>query len=352
MKIKNLLLCGFVLALGIGAGVYFTQYYPEQAEARQLEKQIQRDYYGGTFKLSDSEEKEITPERLRVLAEKGYAVAQYGLAEFYQENENNTLAKKWYEKAAEQKMARAYVKLADLEENQSDKKALLEKASALGDAEADYDLAMIFYLENDELTAAMLAEKSAKAGYFQAMSLLPGIYREGIGVKQNWEKAFDWSLQTYRQAKALNVAAVEPAVVLEMKNTNLWLEDTYKQLAIFYLLGIGTEKNEAKAQQLLAERNALLQDAVLKIFLKTELTLDELKAEILTMDIPKAYQERVAILEAEMNSNRDPEFWLKLGEKTEDQTKAKGYFGSACDFGSQKGCDKYREINEKEMKNE
>ncbi|OOF37111.1 hypothetical protein BKK49_11520 [Rodentibacter rarus] len=349
MKIKNLLLCGFVLASGIGAGVYFTQYYPEQAEVRQLEKQIQRDYYGGTFKLSDSEEKEIAPERLRVLAEKGYAVAQYGLAEFYQENENNTLAKKWYEKAAEQKMAHAYVELAALEENKSDKKALLEKASALGDAKADYNLA-VSYLENDELTAAMLVEKSAKAGYFDAMSSLSIMYREGIGVKQNWEKAFDWSLQTYQRAKALNVAAVDLSMLVT-KNINFLFEDTYKQLAIFYLLGIGTEKNEAKAQQLLAERHSPVQNKTLKKILE-ELSLDELKVEILTMDIPKEYQERVAILEAEMNSNRDPEFWLKLGEKTEDQTKAKGYFGSACDFGSQKGCDKCREINEKEMKKE
>ncbi|OOF49677.1 hypothetical protein BKK54_08330 [Rodentibacter genomosp. 1] len=284
--------------------------------------------------------------RFSTLCWRIYHLCVFTCGHYYKESENNTLAKKWYEKAAEQKITRAYVGLANLEENKSDKKALLEKASALGDAKADYNLA-ISYLENDELTAAMLVEKSAKAGYFHAMSLLSGMYREGIGVKQNWEKAFDWSLQTYQRAKALNVAAVDLSIPAT-KNTNLLFEDTYKQLVIFYLLGIGTEKNEAKAQQLLAERNSLVQNKTVKNILE-ELSLDELKVEILTMDIPKEYQERVAILEAEMNSNHDPEFWLKLGEKTEDQTKAKDYFGSACDFGSQKGCDKYREINEKQM---
>ncbi|EIJ68738.1 hypothetical protein [Haemophilus parahaemolyticus] len=47
--------------------------------------------------------------------------------------------------------------------------------------------------------------------------------------------------------------------------------------------------------------------------------------------------------------SKDPKVLIKLGELEKDKAKAKTYFGDACDLRSQEGCDKYRELNEKEQ---
>lgn len=47
-------------------------------------------------------------------------------------------------------------------------------------------------------------------------------------------------------------------------------------------------------------------------------------------------------------TGKDPKVLIKLGELEKDKSKAKKYFGDACDLRSQEGCDKYRELNQKE----
>lgn len=46
--------------------------------------------------------------------------------------------------------------------------------------------------------------------------------------------------------------------------------------------------------------------------------------------------------------SKDPKVLIKLGELEKDKSKAKKYFGDACDLRSQEGCDKYRELNQKQ----
>jgi uncharacterized protein HI_1562 len=40
---------------------------------------------------------------------------------------------------------------------------------------------------------------------------------------------------------------------------------------------------------------------------------------------------------------------IKLGELEKDKSKAKKYFGDACDLHSQEGCDKYREQSKRRL---
>lgn len=49
--------------------------------------------------------------------------------------------------------------------------------------------------------------------------------------------------------------------------------------------------------------------------------------------------------------SKDPKVLFKLGELEKDKSKAKKYFGDACDLRSQEGCDKYRELNQKQDTN-
>ncbi|OLV27888.1 hypothetical protein BSO15_03550 [Haemophilus parainfluenzae] len=49
--------------------------------------------------------------------------------------------------------------------------------------------------------------------------------------------------------------------------------------------------------------------------------------------------------------SKDPKVLIKLGELEKDKSKAQKYFGDACDLRSQEGCDKYRELNQKDDTN-
>ena len=82
---KKLTLAVLLLAAIGGGAVYFTQYYPEQAEIRKLERLLEHRQHYKDQKAS-SELSQFPAERLRVLAEKGYPAAQFQLAEIYESN--------------------------------------------------------------------------------------------------------------------------------------------------------------------------------------------------------------------------------------------------------------------------
>ena len=122
---KKLTLSVLLLAVIGGGAVYFTQYYPEQAEIRKLGDLLERIQHYNDVKAAKELEK-FPAERLRVLAEKGYPAAQFQLAQVYESNKQEEFAKKWYEKAAAQNYAEAYYQLSNLDEQRKDE--YLEKA--------------------------------------------------------------------------------------------------------------------------------------------------------------------------------------------------------------------------------
>lgn len=337
MKKKLTLAVLLLTAIGGGA-VYFTQYYPEQAEIRKLERLLERKRHYDDIKASEELEN-FPAERLRVLAEKGYPAAQFQLAEIYKSNNQEEFAKKWYEKAAAKNYAEAYYQLSDLDEQRKDE--YREKAIQLGSYHAK-DIQVSHLLFNgDKLSAIMLLTQNAEAGFPNSQANLGSAYFYGDGVQQDWQKAFYWYSEAYKNIKINNTSDL---LFIVFGYGEL---DIYQNLATLYLLGLGTPKNEKMVEELLdrCKEHSTCEDK--KITDITGLKLNVLSRD----DLPKQpdLQEKIEAIKEELVLSKDPKVLVKLGELEKDKSKAKKYFGDACDLRSQEGCDKYRELNEKEQ---
>ncbi len=328
---KKLTLAVLLLAVIGGGAVYFTQYYPEQAEIRKLERLLEREQHYADIKASEELEN-FPAERLRVLAEKGYPTAQFQLAEIYKSNKQKEFAQKWYEKSAAQNYAEAYYQLSYLDEQRKDE--YLEKAAQLGNYNAKYFQALrLVAVKGDNLSAIMLLTQNAEAGHPNSQVNLGFYYFHGVGIKQDLQKAFYWYSEGYKNIK-LNNANDD---ILEFGY------NIYQNLAMFYLLGLGTPKNEKMVEELLSRCN---ENSICKEKKINDIT--DLKLNILSRDdLPKQadLQEKIEAIKEELVLSKDPKVLIKLGELEKDKSKAKKYFGDACDLRSQEGCDKYRELN-------
>lgn len=323
---KKLTLAVLLLAVISSGAVYFTQYYPEQAEIRKLGDLLERMQHYDDVKAAKELEK-FPAERLRVLAEKGYPTAQFQLAKVYESNNQKEFAKKWYEKAAVQNYAEAYYQLSNLDEQRKDE--YLEKAAQLGSYNAKNSQAFHLLANGDKLSAIMLLTQNAEAGFPVAQANLGNAYFYGDVVQQDWQKAFYWYSEAYKNIK--------------INNTSL---NIYQNLVTLYLLGLGTPKNEKMVEELLdrCKEHFICKD---KKF--TDIT--DLKLNILSRDNllkQPELQEKIEAIKEELVLSKDPKVLIKLGELEKDKSKAQKYFGDACDLRSQEGCDKYRELNQKQ----
>lgn len=338
---KKLTLAVLLLAVIGGGAVYFTQYYPEQAEIRKLGDLLERIQHYNDVKAAKELEK-FPAERLRVLAEKGYPAAQFQLAEIYKSNNQEEFAKKWYEKAAAQNYAEAYYQLSYLDEQREDE--YLEKAIQLGSYNAkNFQARRLAAVKGDNLSAIMLLTQNAEAGFPEAQAYLGDAYFYGDVVKQDWQKAFYWYSEAYKNIKINNSSDF---FVLWVGSVDFGI---YPNLATLYLLGLGTPKNEKMVEELLNKCNLHLDCKDKKI---NDIT--DLKLNILSRDnLPKQpdLQEKIEAIKDELVLSKDPKVLIKLGELEKDKSKAKKYFGDACDLRSQEGCDKYRELNQKQDTN-
>lgn len=338
---KKLTLAVLLLAV-IGGAVYFTQYYSEQAEIRKLERLLEREQHYADVKAR-KELENFPAERLRVLAEKGYPVAQFQLAQVYESNNQKEFAKKWYEKAAAQNYAEAYYQLSNLDEQRKDE--YLEKAVQLGSYQAKSSKARDLYEKGDKLSAIMLLNQNAEVGYPYSQADLAVAYFYGDSVQQDWSKAFYWYSETYR---SININNSDDVFVTFDFSEHLSI-DIYQNLATLYLLGLGTSKNEKMVEELVNKCNLHLGCKDKKINDITDLKLNILSRD----DLPNQpeLQEKIEAIKEELVLSKDPKVLIKLGELEKDKSKAKKYFGDACDLRSQEGCDKYRELNQKQDTN-
>lgn len=335
---KKLTLAVLLLAAIGGGAVYFTQYYPEQAEIRKLGDLLERIQHYDDVKARNELEK-FPAERLRVLAEKGYPTAQFQLAKIYESNDQKEFAKKWYEKAAAQNYAEAYYQLSNLDGQIKDE--YIEKAVQLGSYHAKYAQAFLLAEKGDKLSAMMLFTQNAEAGFPRSQAYLGNAYFYGDGVQQDWQKAFYWYSEAYKNIKINNTSDLLFTV---FGGGEL---DIYQNLATLYLLGLGTPKNEEMVEELLNRCNENLICKNKKIN-----DIIDLKLNVLSRDnLPKQpdLQEKIEAIKEELVLSKDPKVLIKLGELEKDKARAKTYFGDACDLRSQEGCDKYRELNEKEQ---
>ena len=335
---KKLTLAVLLLAAIGGGAVYFTQYYPEQAEIRKLGDLLERIQHYDDVKARNELEK-FPAERLRVLAEKGYPTAQFQLAKIYESNNQKEFAKKWYEKATAQNYAEAYYQLSYLDEQRKDE--YREKAVQLGSYHAKAFQAFLLLVKGDKLSAIMLLTQNAEAGFPGSQVNLGGAYFYGDGVQQDWQKAFYWYSEAYKNIKINNTSDLLFTV---FGGGEL---DIYQNLATLYLLGLGMPKNEEMVEELLNRCNENLICKNKKIN-----DIIDLKLNVLSRDnLPKQpdLQEKIEAIKEELVLSKDPKVLIKLGELEKDKARAKTYFGDACDLRSQEGCDKYRELNEKEQ---
>ena len=83
----------------------------------------------------------------------------------------------------------------------------LKKLAEQGNTQAQYMLAMMYYLgegiEKDHGIAFEWLKKSAEQEYAPAQYNVAAMYYKGIGVAQDYEKAFDWYKKSAEQGNAL-----------------------------------------------------------------------------------------------------------------------------------------------------
>lgn len=350
---KKQITLAVLLSAAIGGSmVYFNQFYPERAEVRKLERLLERKQHFDDVKVEETLEK-FPAERLRILAEKGNAAAQFQLAEVYRKNSQEEFAKKWYEKAAAQDYADAYLSLAFIEKDKREE--YLDKAIQLGSLEAKEAKALDLYSEGDNLSAIMLWNEAAEAGYPLSQVSLGTAYFYGDGVSQSWKKAFYWYNEAYKNIKLNNSSDY---FLFQKNGKRLNYSDIYQNLAMLYLLGLGTDKKEKMVEELIdkckthisCEREGInnIIDFQYKLLERKDLPDEALlneEMEWIKRDI-KAMNKVAKELALDLID--DPKVLIDLGKSAKDKSKAKEYFGKACDLRSQEGCDKYRELNEKE----
>ncbi len=117
-------------------------------------------------------------------------------------------------------------------------------------------------LQNKEYQKAIiLLEKVANTGHHRAQTALGHIYKDGKGVKTDFDKAIFW----YEKAAIQDdiVAQYSLATILEKEKKDYnkafaWYEEAAKQgalraqysLGLLYAKGLGTKKDELKAYKL------------------------------------------------------------------------------------------------------
>ena len=116
----------------------------------------------------------------------------------------------WYQRAADQNVGVAHLRLgmlreagAGLTQSYAEARAHYERAVALGIAEANLRLGILYLegwgAERSATTAVALIEKAAEAGYRPAQRVLSDMYVGGIGVKRDPAKAVAWAERVARE---------------------------------------------------------------------------------------------------------------------------------------------------------
>lgn len=189
-----------------------------------------------------------------------------------------------------------------------------------------YAMGMFFINGEKSNEAISLIEKSAELNYAPAQYFLGSMYLFGDKVQQNYQKA-----------KKL----IEQAANQNHAEAQFWL-------GMIYYGGKGVRQDYLQAKEWF--ENAAMQDHNdAQSMLGSMYCLER---DGLQQDYQKAkyWYEKAAEKDNPVALNNLG--WLYedgLGVK-KDLSKAKGFYGKACDHGYQDGCDKYRELNERGIK--
>ncbi len=194
--------------------------------------------------MDDNQKENIDIKELEVLANEGDASAQYDLAKYYydlEEDEYLELAVKWLKKSAEQDYTKALFDLAILYED------------AYG-VEEDYEMAMNLFF------------KAAEKGYTKALTHIADCYFNGEILNCDGEKAYEYYKKAANLGDAYGQYMLAKYFIYEKFDENKRAEieaEYYKksadqgfapaqyELSLLYENGRGVEKNHEKYLELL-----------------------------------------------------------------------------------------------------
>ena len=149
------------------------------------------------FSILTSLQEQI-PNDIREAAERGNAQAQFELADWYYENDNER-AVYWLRKAAEQEHAEAQYSLGFFYEqgigvDKNETKALYwwRKAAEQEHPEAQFDLGLSYMITQDYAQAIHWMRKAAEQRYAEAQYFLGLFYSHGAGIDVNYDMALYW----------------------------------------------------------------------------------------------------------------------------------------------------------------
>lgn len=204
------------------------------------------DYYSGGY-YGYPKDKALAAKWYEKAAVQGHADSQSSLAYMYAEGEgvpkDASKAAYWYEKWADHREARFYVAnlryLANLYYdgryvplNKAKAAEWYEKASAEGDRESQWKVALMYYkgdgIPSNMAKAAYWQEKLAEQGHAPSQYIIGQFYHDGTGVRRDRVKAAEWYKKAADQGEAV----------------------AQHNLAVAYFNGEGVPKDRSKAKEL------------------------------------------------------------------------------------------------------
>jgi hypothetical protein len=109
-----------------------------------------------------------------------------------------------------------------------------ERAAKMGDAEASFGIATIYYEEKDYIKAVFYLEGAKKNGFIPAWRWLGVMYHLGLGVDKNMDRAFELYSEA---AKRGNVAAYYQLILmLRSGYKGLWGRMIFVPMFIRYFI--------------------------------------------------------------------------------------------------------------------
>lgn len=222
---------------------------------------------------------------------------------------------------------------------QNDKKAFeyIRKIADKGFAFAQRDMGRMYLngigIEENEKKAFEWYMKAAEQNYTSAQFQIARMYLKGEGVEQNYQSAFEWFIKV---AEKNNIKEEEK----EDKEKNIGAQYIVGSM---YLNGDGVKKNIQEAILWLtkaAEQGHT--DAQMKLWAIYSGN-EDYKQALKWLKIASEQENGIAQL------NFGLAYELGKGVR-QDLSLAKEWYGKACDNGVQKGCELYKELNEKGIK--